>query len=380
MSNNNQRYNNNESNNGYQDRNTNYYDNYQNQEFLNYNENNYDQSQIYNDNYQNQEMYNGQYSQDVNYNGNLQNQNTEYNDQYNEGLNSYDINYQNQNMNYNTQQYQENYNTYNDNNQFQTNNQEYYEQNDNNFNPVYEEYAEPKKRTGIILLVSFLIIGLIVISGYFAYNKYIVNKKAVVDLNQYEIEFKPYGTDGDGTAAADIKKIPIVENADGSVTQFLQEPTITYSKSNNLKNGEKVEVTISLSKSSADAKKLELKGEFKRSYTVKGLSEKSKDNSSKNSKSSSSSIVLREDSSVNTKELTDTQVGDWARAIYIKEFSRNSSTSDFSYDVWLGSDHLAYVNLKKDGSIVGKYRVNARGELEHSENSGWVVVSSTFTS
>jgi len=61
-------------------------------------------------------------------------------------------------------------------------------------------------------------------------------------------------------------------------------------------------------------------------------------------------------------------------------FSRNSSTSDFSYDVWLGSDHLAYVNLKKDGSIVGKYRVNARGELEHSENSGWVVVSSTFTS
>ena len=83
---------------------------------------------------------------------------------------------------------------------------------------------------------------------------------------------------------------------------------------------------------------------------------------------------------MNTKELTDTQVGDWARAIYIKEFSRNSSTSDFSYDVWLGSDHLAYVNLKKDGSIVGKYRVNARGELEHSENSGWVVVSSTFTS
>lgn len=380
MSNNNQRYNNNESNNGYQDQNTNYYDNYQNQEFLNYNENDYDQSQIYNENYQNQNMYNDQYNQSANFNGNLQNQNTEYNDQYNQGLNSYDINYQDQNMNYNTQQYQENYNTYNDNNQFQNNNQEYYEQNDNNFNPVYEEYSEPKKRTGLILLVSFLIIGLIAISGYFSYNKYIVNKKAVVDLNQYEIEFKPYGTDGDGTAAADIKKIPTVENADGSVTQFLQEPTITYSKSNNLKNGEKVEVTISLSKSSADAKKLELKGEFKRSYTVKGLSEKSKDNSSKDSKSSSSSIVLREDSSVNTKELTDTQVGDWARAIYIKEFSRNSSTSDFSYDVWLGSDHLAYVNLKKDGSIVGKYRVNARGELEHYENSGWVVVSSTFTS
>ena len=382
MGNNNQKHNNNEYNSGYQNQNTNYYDNYQSQEFMNYNDVDYDQSQIYNENYQSQNMYNDQYNQSTNFNGNFQNQDMQgYNDQYSQGTNDYDVNYQDQNMNYNTQQYQENYNMYNDNNQFQTNNQEYYEQNDGNFNPVYEEYAEPKKRTGIILLVSFLIIGLLAISGYFAYNKYIVNKKAVVNLNQYEIEFKPYGTDGDGTAAADIKKIPTVENADGSVTQFLQEPTITYSKSNNLKNGEKVEVTISLSKSSADAKKLELKGEFKRSYTVRGLSEKSKDNSSsKDSKSSSSSIVLREDSSVNTKELSDSQVGDWARAIYIKEFSRNSSTSDFSYDVWLGSDHLAYVNLKKDRSIVGKYRVNASGRLEHYENSGWVVVSSTFTS
>ena len=382
MGNNNQKHNNNEYNSDYQNQNTNYYDNYRSQEFMNYNDVDYDQSQFYNENYQSQNMYNDQYNQSTNFNGNFQNQDMQgYNDQYSQGTNDYDVNYQDQNMNYNTQQYQENYNMYNDNNQFQTNNQEYYEQNDGNFNPVYEEYAEPKKRTGIILLVSFLIIGLLAISGYFAYNKYIVNKKAVVNLNQYEIEFKPYGTDGDGTAAADIKKIPTVENSDGSVTQFLQEPTITYSKSNNLKNGEKVEVTISLSKSSADAKKLELKGEFKRSYTVRGLSEKSKDNSSsKDSKSSSSSIVLREDSSVNTKELSDSQVGDWARAIYIKEFSRNSSTSDFSYDVWLGSDHLAYVNLKKDRSIVGKYRVNASGRLEHYENSGWVVVSSTFTS
>ena len=380
MGNNNQRYNNNDSNNGYHDQNQNNYDNYQNLEFMNYNESDYDQNQIYNENYHSQNMYNDQYNQNSNFNGNFQNQDMQgYN--YNQGTNDYDINYQNQNMNYNTQQYQENYNVYNDNNQFAPNNQEYYEQNDNSINQVYEEYAEPKKRTGIILLVSFLIVGLIAISGYFAYNKYIVNKKAIVDLNQYEIEFKPYGTDGDGTAAADIKKIPTVENADGSVTQFLQEPTITYSKSNNLKNGEKVEVTINLSKSSADAKKLELKGEFKRSYTVRGLSEKSKDNSSsKDSKSNSSSIVLREDSSVNTKELTDTQVGNWARAMYIKDFARSSSTSDFSYDVWLGSDHLAYANLKRGGSVVGKYRVNARGELEQYDNGSWSIVSSTYTS
>ena len=185
-------------------------------------------------------------------------------------------------------------------------------------------------------------------------------------------------TDGDGIASADIQKIPTTDTDDSIVTKFLQEPTITYSKSNNLRNGEKVEVTISLSKTSAEAKKLALKGEFKRSYTVRGLNEKTKD-SSKDS-SSSTSIVLRENSSVNTKELTDSQVGDWARAMYIRDYSRGSANSDFSYDVWLASDHLAYANLKKNGTTVGKYRVNSSGQLEHYENGGWSIVSSTFTS
>ena len=245
-----------------------------------------------------------------------------------------------------------------------------------NFN--YAEYDKPKKKTGLIFLISFLVIGLISITAYFGYTKYVLDKKSVVDLNQYEIDFKPYGTDGDGTASADIKKIPTVDTEDSTVTKFLQEPTITYSKSNNLRNGEKVEVTISLSKTSAEAKKLALKGEFKRSYTVRGLNEKTKD-SSKDS-SSSTSIVLRENSSVNTKELTDSQVGDWARAMYIRDYSRGSANSDFSYDVWLASDHLAYANLKKNGTTVGKYRVNSSGQLEHYENGGWNVVSSTFTS
>ena len=317
------------------------------------------------DDYQNQN-YN-----DMNY-GNNQNYNNYPNDNYEQ--NNWDYNeYPNQNMN-NTYQN----NNYYDNDQYQQNNQDYYNQNYNNQEVEYQEYKEPKKRTGLIFLVSFLIIGLLAISGYFGYTKYYLNSKAVVDLNQYEIDFKPYGTDGDGTASADIKKIPMVDTEDSTVTKFLQEPTITYSKSNNLRNGEKVEVTISLSKTSAEAKKLSLKGEFKRSYTVRGLNEKTKDSSK--DRSSSTSIVLRENSSVNTKELTDSQVGDWARAMYIRDYSRGSANSDFSYDVWLASDHLAYVNLKKNGTTVGKYRVNSSGQLEHYENGGWNVVSSTFTS
>jgi len=40
----------------------------------------------------------------------------------------------------------------------------------------------------------------------------------------------------------------------------------------------------------------------------------------------------------------------------------------------------AYANLKRGGSVVGKYRVNARGELEQYDNGSWSIVSSTYTS
>ena len=313
-----------------------------------------------NNNYQNQ-------NRDMNYVGRYDN--GDYTNQYSVDANSYNNSYSAQNTNYN--------NIQNNAHSVNKGNNQY---NQENFAPDfnYEEYKEPKKKTGILFLISFLVIGLLAITAYFGYTKYVLDKKAVVNLNQYEIDFKAYGTDGDGTASVDIKKIPMVDTDDATVTKFLQEPTITYSKSNNLKNGEKVEVTISLSKTSAEAKKLELKGEFKRSYTVRGLNEKTKDSS--RDSSSSTSIVLRENSSINTKELTDSQVGDWARAIYIRDYSKGSVNSDFSYDVWLGSDHLAYANLKRNGSTVGKYRVNSSGQLEHYKNGGWTVVSSTFTS
>ena len=331
-----------------------------------------------NNNEYNNGRYRGQYGNDMNNINDYQDDNMNYSEQYYQDSNSYNEWNQVENVEYDYQNMNGNYDSYNQNTQYQQNNQEYYNQNYNNQEFEYEEYKEPKKKTGLMFLVSFLIIGLLAISGYFGYTKYYLNSKVAVDLSQYEIEFKPYGTDGDGTASADIKKIPTVKSDDPTVAKFLQEPSITYSKTNNLRNGEKVEVTISLSKASAEAKKLELKGEFKRSYTVRGLNEKSKDSTRNNT--SSNSIILRENGSVNTKELNDTQVGDWARAMYIRDYSRSSSNSDFSYDVWLGSDHLAYVNLKRNGDIVGKYRVNARGQLEHSEHGSWYVVSNTFTS
>ena len=48
------------------------------------------------------------------------------------------------------------------------------------------------------------------------------------------------------------------------------------------------------------------------------------------------------------------------RAI-LKIIRENSLNSDFSYDIWLGNDHLTYVNLKRNSDVVDKYRVNGRG-------------------
>lgn len=66
-------------------------------------------------------------------------------------------------------------------------------------------------------------------------------------------------TDGDGIASADIQKIPTTDTDDSIVTKFLQEPIIIYSKTNNLRNGEKLEVTIILSKTSVEDKEIRIK-------------------------------------------------------------------------------------------------------------------------
>ena len=93
----------------------------------------------------------------------------------------------------------------------------------------------------------------------------------------------------------------------------------------------------------------------------------------------STRIVLRENSSINTKELTDSQVEEWVRAI-LKIIRENSLNSDFSYDIWLGSNQLSYINLESKGDIVSKYRVNDCGQLERNERGNWYVVSNIFIS
>ena len=54
------------------------------------------------------------------------------------------------------------------------------------------------------------------------------------------------------------------------------------------------------------------------------------------------------------------------RAI-LKIIRENSSNPDFSYDIWLGSDQLSYINLESNGDVFSKYRVNDCGQLERNE-------------
>lgn len=357
-----------------------------------YNENyeNYNNGNSYEDN-QNYGNYNNEnpYENNQNY-GNYNNDNSYVNNQNysNNSYNNYD--------NYNTQQYNnygnneysnyENNNSYNnyENYNYDPNlSDEYYDDTQNEFYEEEPEEQKPKKNLFLISFLSALAILLVAGGAYFGYTKFIKESKQTVDLSQYEIEFSPYGEDGEGKPSADIKKIPNVETNDASVKEFLQDPSITYNKNNNLRNGDKVEVSITLSKATANSKKLELVGEFKRSYTVKGLAQKQKENKSvkeDNSKSSSNTNVFRENSSVDTKKLSESDLKSWAKTIYIKDNNRNSTKSDYSADVWLGSDNLAYVNVKRGDSTVAKYRVNSRGQLEqNSSGSSWNVVSNVFT-
>ena len=357
-----------------------------------YNENykNYNNGNLYEDN-QNYGNYNNEnpYENNQNY-GNYNNDNSYVNNQNysNNSYNNYD--------NYNTQQYNNygnneysNYENNNSYNNYETYNydpnlsDEYYDDTQNEFYEEKPEEQKPKKNLFLISFLSALAILLVAGGAYFGYTKFIKESKQTVDLSQYEIEFSPYGEDGEGKPSADIKKIPNVETNDASVKEFLQDPSITYNKNNNLRNGDKVEVSITLSKATANSKKLELVGEFKRSYTVKGLAQKQKENKSvkeDNSKSSSNTNVFRENSSVDTKKLSESDLKSWAKTIYIKDNNRNSTKSDYSADVWLGSDNLAYVNVKRGDSTVAKYRVNSRGQLEqNSSGSSWNVVSNVFT-
>ena len=239
---------------------------------------------------------NNQGPNNQNYNNqNYNNQNfdnTQYNNQ------GYDQQYQNtQYQNFDQQQ---NYN----NQQQNYNNQPNY-----NVPPMYMEEPKEKKKSILpVVLTAIITFVVLVVVLYFGYNKFL-KKENVVDLATYEVNFVTYGAEGEGKPEVDIKKIPEVANSNAEISNLLSNPDISFNKQSNLKNGDKVEVTITLNKNTANKLKLKTTGEFKRTFTVNGLNEKAKEKET---------IIVKEGSSNSSSSSSERSHSISGRTAYVK--------------------------------------------------------------
>ena len=121
------------------------------------------------------------------------------------------------------------------------------------------------------------------------YCKFYNKDSKVVHVDQYKVELAAYGTNRNGKVDINITEVPEVKDADENIKKFLRKPEVKYSPKENLENGSKVDVEITLNKEEAEKKGLKVTGSFKRTLTVTGLSE---ENSSKKEEKNSTSNTL----------------------------------------------------------------------------------------
>ena len=286
----------------------------------------------------NQNFNNQNFDPNYNYDPNMDN--TQYNNQ------GYDQQYQN--TQYQNTQYQQP--------------QDYNNQQQNyNVPPMYMAEPKEKKKSIIPVVLTAIITFIVLVVGlYFGYNKFL-KKENVIDLATYEVNFVTYGAEGEGKPEVDIKKVPEVANSNAEISNLLSNPDISFDKQSNLKNGDKVEVTISLNKNTVNKLKLKTTGEFKRTFTVNGLNEKAKEketiivkeSSSRPSASSSSSsrsrrsdertayvkpsagVNLRSSSNDSSSIITAIPVG---RSVYQHYIEVNSEGEAWAYVSYGGSN------------------------------------------
>lgn len=298
-------------------------------------------------------------------NQNFNNQNFDPNYNYDPNMNNTQYNNQGYNQQYQNTQYQ--------NTQYQNfeQPQDYNNQQQNyNVPPMYMEEPKEKKKSIIpVVLTAIITFVVLVVALYFGYNKFL-KKENVIDLATYEVNFVTYGAEGEGKPEVDIKKVPEVANSNAEISNLLSNPDISFDKQSNLKNGDKVEVTISLNKNTVNKLKLKTTGEFKRTFTVNGLNEKAKEKetiivkeSSSNSSSSSNEVRhsvsgrtayvkpsvgvnLRSDKSDSSRIITSIKGG---ASVTIRTLETNSAGESWAY-VYYGS-YTGYIR----GDLLGGY-------------------------
>lgn len=291
-------------------------------------------------------------------NQNYNNQNFD-NSQYNNQ--SYDPNFTNPQHNEGYDQQYENTQYQNFDQQQNYNNQHQNFNNHPNYNvpPMYMEEPKEKKKSILpVVLTAIVTFVVLVVALYFGYNKFL-KKENVIDLSTYEVNFVAYGAEGEGKPEADIKKVPEVANSNAEISNLLSNPDISFDKQSNLKNGDKVEVTITLNKNTLNKLKLKTTGEFKRTFTVNGLNEKAKEKETIIVKEGSSS------SSSSSKRRSD------ERTVYVKPtagVNLRSSSNDSSNVI---------TSIKVGSSVYQHYiEVNSDGEawayVSYGSRDGWI--------
>ena len=209
----------------------------------------------------------GYYDQDGNYvEDNSYSSNNINNEQYNQGSNFAPFNDQRNN--------------------FQGNNNSLVDNNVRSEESSFKE--EPKKKKSKLGYLVALLLVCIIVAGIYYFKFYNKDSK-VVHIDQYKVELAAYGTNRNGKVDVNITEVPEVKDADENIKKFLRKPEVKYSPKENLENGSKVDVEITLNKEEAEKKGLKVTGSFKRTLTVTGLSE---ENSSKKEEKKSTNNAL----------------------------------------------------------------------------------------
>ncbi|WP_274460288.1 DUF4767 domain-containing protein [Gemella haemolysans] len=209
---------------------------------------------------------------------------------------------------------------------------------------VNEKNKPNKKSSKIGFIVALLLVCVLAAGVY--YFKFYNKDSKVVHIDQYKVELAASGTNRTGKVDVNITEVPEVKDADENIKKFLRKPEVKYSPKENLENGSKVDVEITLNKEEAEKKGLKLTGSFKRALTVTGLLE---ENSSKKEeiKTTSNTLWNKEKSNKLYK--------------YVKEWEK---TLNQSYKEYTPSNQVNFHGLKlpTESEMAGDARLVLEGD------------------
>ena len=204
---------------------------------------------------------------------------------------------------------------------------------------------KPNKKSSKIGFIVALLLVCVLAAGVYYFKFYNKDSK-VVHIDQYKVELAASGTNRTGKVDVNITEVPEVKDADENIKKFLRKPEVKYSPKENLENGSKVDVEITLNKEEAEKKGLKVTGSFKRTLTVTGLSEEN--SSKKEEKKSTNNALWNKEKSNKLYQ-------------YVKEWEK---TLNQNYKEYTIDNKVNYYGLQLPGDTekVGKSRLVLEGD------------------